>query len=122
MDDKKKELIANRMVMLQTFADGYLRFYKGKSFAQMYPDVEDKYGLLNKEQELVLHDFLVQVYKSFGLDLDKVLKENKAEVKPGNNLTDFEMVELIRLADAVLLLDGVLLERKDRLLHKNNKE
>lgn len=115
----KTAVLADRMVILQAFAEYYLKFYKGKSFAQMYPDVKDEYGHLNKEQEKVLHDYLLNVYKTYGLDLNKILEEKNEVVKDGNILTDFEMSELLRLADEQLLLCGIIMERKSRLYLKN---
>ena len=117
-EKKKMMIIADRMVIMQAFAEFYLKFYKGKSFAEMYPDVKDEYGHLNVEQEKILHEYLVNVYKNFGLDLEKILAEKNEVVKPGNYLTDFEMAEIIRLADEQLLLGGIVIERKNRL-YKN---
>lgn len=121
MEIDKKKLMADRMVMLQAFVEYYLKFTKGKTFQELYPDIKDEYGKLNKKQEELLHEYLDTVYKGFGLDLNKILEEKKAEVKPGNVLTDYEMKELLRLADEELLLGGTILERKARLYIKDNK-
>lgn len=117
-EQKKKLLLADRMVILQAFVDYYLRLTKGKYFADLYPDEKDEYGRLNHKQEELLHDYLKLEYRTFGLDLDKRLQEKDAKVTEGNILTDFEMDELVRLADELILLNGVILERKARLYDK----
>lgn len=116
----KAAVLADRMVILQAFSEYYLRFYKGKSFSEMYPDVKDEYGHLNKEQEKILHDYLLNVYKTYGLDLNKILEEKNEVVKDGNILTDFEMSELLRLADEQLLLGGIIIDRKNKLYKNKN--
>ena len=119
--EMKDRLVMDRFVMLQAFVEYYLITNKGKTFEQLYPDIEDRYGILNPKQEELLHDFLADVYKSFGLDLNKVLEEKNAKVTPGNVLTDFEMKELLRMADQQIVLTGTIVRRKERLLPKNNK-
>jgi hypothetical protein len=119
MDENMKKLLtAERMIVFQDFADSYLRVAEKKKFAEKYPNVEDKYGVLNKEQEALLHDYLVRVYKGFGLDLEKVMAEKGAKPVEGTPLTDFEVKELVRLADEYLVLFGTQVERKEKLFRK----
>ena len=120
-EEKLMEIISNRIITLQSLVDYYLKVKEGKNFAEMYPEIEDKYGVLNRKQEEILHEYLKTVYESYGVDLEKVLEEKKEEKKPGSYLTKFEMDELIRIADEHYLLIGIIVDRNKRLL-KNKKE
>ena len=116
-----KMVFINRMVTLQAFVDYYLENTKGKNFSELYPEIEDKYGVLNEKQEEILHEYLKSVYSSFGLDLEKILKEKNEVASTNGKLTKFEMDELIRLADEHYIIIGVISNRKKKLLKKNNK-
>lgn len=113
----KKLLVAERIVILQAFAEFYLSKKEGKTFAEAFPDIKDEYGILNIKQVELLHLFLKDVYSSFGLDLEKILAE-KGEVFDGKELTPFEGKEIIRLADDELGLGAIILKRKERLYKK----
>ncbi len=117
-ENMKKSLTAERLIALQSFADSYLRITEQKKFAEKYPNVKDEYGILNKEQEALLHDYLVRVYKGFGLDLEKVMAEKGAKPIEGSKLTDYEIKELVRLADEYLLMLAIQVERKTKLFKK----
>lgn len=116
-EEKKKMLTAERMAVLQGFADYYLLKTKGKVFTDLYPDIKDEYGRLNDKQSEILHSYLVDTYKSYGLDLDGVLAR-AGEKFDGKNLTEFEKKELIRLADTQIGVVAVILKRKERLYKK----
>ncbi len=117
-DDMKKLLPLERMVIMQGFVESYLKKTKGKTFAEVYPDVEDVYGVLNSKQEEILHSYLVDDYKKMGLDLNELILKSGSEVVE-NGLSDFEKKELIRRSDDVLLLVANIFDRKEKLYKKN---
>ena len=119
MDEKKKQLLSvERVVILQGFVESYLRVTEKKSFAEAYPNEKDEYGVLNEKQVDLLHDYLARQYKGYGLDLDKIIAEKGEKPLQGSKITDFELKELIRLADEVIVLLGAIESRKQRLLKK----
>ena len=118
MEDRELKLLGlERMAIMQGFVDFYLKQTEHKTFGELYPDVKDQYGILNEQQAGILHSYLIYVYKSFGLDLNKVLQEKGEEPKEGN-LTPFEKQELNRLADEQLATLAMVLKRKERLYKK----
>ena len=110
-DDKKKMLVAERVVILQAFSEYYLTKTQGKTFGEAFPDEKDEYAVLNKKQIELLHQFLKDEYSEYGLDLEKILAE-KGEVFNGTDLTPFESKELVRLADEAIALSAVIMKRK----------
>ena len=116
-EDKKKLLVAERVVILQAFAEFYVTKTEGKTFGEAYPDIKDEYAVLNEKQMELLHYYLRDVYDSYGKNLDEVLA-GKGEIFDGKELTPFEEKEIIRLADEQLALAAVVMKRKERLYKK----
>ena len=114
---RKNMIAAERMAVLQAFVDCYLIKNYKMSFAEMYPDMKDEYGKLNSKQNELLHNYLDEVYKEFGLNLSEAIKAH-GENYNGTDLTDFETNELTRLADNQIGVLSILLDRKARLLKK----
>jgi hypothetical protein len=118
MEENERKLLGiERMAIMQGFVELYLMQTEHKTFGELYPDVEDKYGVLNEKQVGILHSYLTYVYKSFGLDLNKVLQDKGEEPKEGN-LTPFEKQELNRLADEQIVTLSMILKRKEKLFKK----
>ena len=112
-EQMKKMVVVERMTILQAFAESYLMRTQKKTFKEAYPDVEDQYGVLNNQQSALLHDYLTDLYKGFGLDLNKILEE-KGQKSDGKTLTEFEKEQLVRLADEQIHMLAVILDRKAR--------
>lgn len=118
-DDMKKLLPLERMVIMQGFVEVYLQKTKGKKFGELYPDIEDTYGVLNKKQLEILHSYLVDDYKSMNIDLNEIINKSGSAVDE-NGLSEYEKKELVRRADIVLATVANVFERKEKL-YKNIK-
>lgn len=118
-DDIKKLLPLERMVIMQGFVEVYLQKTKGKKFGELYPDIEDTYGVLNKKQLEILHSYLVDDYKSMNIDLNEIINKSGSAVDE-NGLSEYEKKELVRRADSVLATVANVFERKEKL-YKNIK-
>lgn len=118
-DDMKKLLPLERMVIMQGFVEVYLQKTKGKKFGELYPDIEDTYGVLNKKQLEILHSYLVDDYKSMNIDLNEIINKSGSAVDE-NGLSEYEKKELVRRADSVLATVANVFERKEKL-YKNIK-
>lgn len=118
-DDMKKLLPLERMVIMQGFVEVYLQKTKEKKFGELYPDIEDTYGVLNKKQLEILHSYLVDDYKSMNIDLNEIINKSGSAVDE-NGLSEYEKKELVRRADIVLATVANVFERKEKL-YKNIK-
>lgn len=118
-EDMKKLLPLERMVIMQGFVEVYLQKTKGKKFGELYPDIEDTYGVLNKKQLEILHSYLVDDYKSMNIDLNEIINKSGSAVDE-NGLSEYEKKELVRRADSVLATVANVFERKEKL-YKNIK-
>jgi len=109
------ELIpAERAVILQGFVDSYLLRTEGKPFYEVYPDIEDQYGILNDKQNEILHYYLEDELKDRGRNLEEEIKA-AGEERIDNELTDYEQEQLLELADKEIILLGSIMQRKEKL-------
>ena len=115
---EKKEMIKKeRLLMLQNFAETYLRANNMPPSKQLFKDSVDKYGELNDQQAAILHLYLEDSYKKMGFDLKKAI-EDSGETYVEGKLSKYELDELIRRADEMIIFLGVLKLRKDALYNK----
>lgn len=117
-NEKKGIIKRERVLVLQACADYICRATEHKSFAEAFPDVEDKYGTLNNIQESLLHKYLAGMFYAFGLDLDAIIKEKGEVLSEGEVLTDLEQGMLLFLVDNYLQVFGIMMERKEKLKDK----
>lgn len=114
----KEKLKKERMLMLQTFAEVYLRKNNMPPTKILFKS-DDEYGKLSEEQAKILHFYLRDEYKKMGLDLETCIKRSGEEVVKGK-LSDYEIKELISRADDMIYFIGNLLERKAALKKQSN--
>ena len=117
---KNEKLEKERMLMLQTFAEVYLR-KKNMPPTKILFKSDDEYGKLSEEQAKVLHFYLMDEYKKMGLDLETRIKESGEQVVKGQ-LSNYEIKELIDRADDMIFFIANLFERKEALYNKKDKK
>lgn len=117
--DTNEKLKKERLLILQTFAEAYLKKHNLPPSKIIYK-CEDKFGELNDQQATLLHYYLVDEYKKMGKDLNEAIKASGEEVSK-DKISNFEVKELIARADEMIVFLGVLFERKAALLQKVNK-
>lgn len=118
--DKNKEIEKARAVFLQAIADFYIRQTCNMSFAEKYPNVHEKKGVLTNQHEMVLKAYLVYKYALYGLDLPSILKEKGEEPKGNEVLTEYEKNQLIRIADEYIFVIGNAVRKREKAL--SNKQ
>ncbi|MGM9881853.1 MAG: hypothetical protein ACI31S_03305 [Bacilli bacterium] len=116
-EDKKKILKAERIIVLQAIVDAYLNKNGKKPAREEFPFEKDEYGKLNTSQYKMLHFYLAEEFKALGLDLSEAIKAAGETETPGT-LTNFELKELSRRADEILLIIAAIQDRKQALLTK----
>lgn len=114
-DEQVMQLIpAERAVILQGFVDSYLIRTDGRPFYEVYPDIEDQYGILNDKQNELLRYYLEDEFKERGRNLQQEILAAGEEIVDGE-LTDFEEEQLLELADKEIILLGAIMRRKETL-------
>lgn len=117
MMDKIEIVSKEREAILQTFAEVYLKRNGKPESSIMFSKSEDKYGTLNEEQSLLLHFYLSEEYEKMGVSLSDCIKKSGEEVVPGK-LSNYELRELVRRADDMILFLDTMMDRKKRLYNK----
>lgn len=115
--DINEKIKKERMVILQTFAEVYLKRNNLPPSKIIFKN-EDKYGEINNEQAQLLHFYLEEEYKKMGMDLNFCIKKSGEEYVKGE-LSKYELNELMSRADDMIIFLGVLTQRKEAA--KNNK-
>lgn len=112
-----EKIAKEREAILQTFAELYLKKNGKPESSEFFSTSNDKYGTLNGEQALLLHFYLNDEYEKMGLKLSDCVKKSGEEVVPGK-LSNYELNELIRRADDMIIFLDTIMDRKRRLYNK----
>ena len=116
----EEKLKKERLLMLQTMAETYLRINNMPPSKVIFKDSVDEFGILNSEQAAILHLYLEDSYKKMGFDLVEAIKNSGEEYVHGK-LSKYELNELIRRADELIAFFGVLEMRKAANKKKTSK-
>lgn len=106
-----------REVILQTLAEVYLKKNGKPESSEFFPNSTDVYGTINGEQALLLHFYLNDEYEKMGLKLSDCIKKTGEEVVPGK-LSQYEINELVRRADDIIIFLDTIMDRKKRMYNK----
>jgi len=115
--NEQELLKKGRILALKVFAESFLVKEGNTKTEELFEDrdINEKTKLSGGEV-YVLHHWLMDEYNAMGLDLKKIIEE-KGEVTEENKLTNYEINELIRRADIMLLQLSVF-----KKYLENNKE
>ena len=120
-EEFKEKVFTERMVILQAMAESYLIRKKDKYFSDEYPNVTDKYGIINLEQEQLLREFLKEYFNNQGRNLEEEIKKAGEDLSASTNkLTKYEIDELTKIADYEIIFLSTIIKRKERLLKKES--
>lgn len=100
---EQKLLNKGRVLALKLLAESFLLGQGNNKTDELFSRNEITVDSTVSEVELnILHKWLIEDYRVMGLDLSKIV-EIKGQTFDENKLSDYEMNELIRRADALLV-------------------
>ena len=121
MNEYDKRIAKDRMIILQNFVETYLKLNNMPPSGILFNGTEDSFGELNEVQARMLHLYLEDSYKRMGFDLKKAIEDSGEEYVHGK-LSQYEVKELIRRADEMIVFIGVLELRKKADDEKKQKK
>ena len=95
-----------RMLMLQILAETYLQMKDESSSPDSFTKKIDSLEVLTQDQLFALRSYLKESYERMGLDLETVVKNHQEEYLE-EKLSQYEMNELIRRADEMIVFVGI---------------
>ena len=102
----KEMLKDGRILALKIIAESYM-ISKGKEdTAEIFPRNISSEATITGEENLILHNWLNEEYKKMGLSLEGAVIAS-GEAYDGKRLSQYEINELVKRADALLLQMGV---------------
>ena len=108
----KEMLKDGRMLALKIIAEAYM-MSKGKENTQeIFPRNITNESTISGEENLILHNWLAEEYKKMGLNLEQAILAS-GESYDGKRLSQYEINELVRRADDLLLQMGILKQYMD---------
>ena len=115
--DTNELLKKERIIVLQSMVDAYLKKNGKKPASETFSFEKDEYGKLTTSQYKMLHFYLIDEFRALGLNLSEEIKKHGETEVPGK-LSNFEINELMRRADEIILVLAAIKDRKERLYNK----
>lgn len=104
MNTSEQELLKKgRTLALKVFAEAFLVSKGNKKTKELFPDKRiTNQTQISDEEAYVLHNWLMDEYRSMGLNLQKLVEATGEKIEE-NKLSKYELKELIRRADIMLV-------------------
>ena len=104
---KNEELGRARALGFQLLLETHLRLTGKSSIKEFLKDDNFQFGVLTDDQLALLHFYLKDEYSAIGLNLNEEIEKTGEEIIPGK-LTNYEMKELIRRSDQLMLTVDII--------------
>lgn len=111
-----------RILALKIFSESFLISQGNEKTEEMFKDRKiDEQTEISNEESYVLHHWLLQEYREMGLDLNKIIEVKGESIEEGK-LSKYELKEIVRRADKMLLQLSVFKKYLEANQEKENNE